>query len=366
MKVLRVCVYRYDLPLARPLVLQGCRVESRSGLVLRLEGENDAVAWGEASPLPGFSSESLQQVTDSAVQLPRALEGRLLHPLFGGITDRIRRWMGGFAAPPSLQFAIDAALLSLLAQARGVALCRLLSKHPLTRVPLNGLLAGTLDEIADEAAELRAAGYRAVKLKVGRRPVSEDIETVRTVREILGDEIALRLDANRAWDHDTAVRFARGIEGCGVEYIEEPLDDPSHLVDFSGRTGLPVALDETVVEVGARSLETWRGAKAAILKPTLLGGIEAAFWLARRACNAGMTPVFTSTFETGLGLVTLAHVAAAFYDSEVPVGLATRDWFRLDLLDGELPIAEGQFDMAELEGRCGAVRPECLQDVGYV
>ncbi len=365
MRILRVYIYRYDLPLAQPLMLQGCRVESRSGLMIKLKGENDVVAWGEASPLPGFSREDLQQVTDSAVQLPRAMEGRLLSPLFGLATNHIQRWLGGFAAPPSLRFAIDSALLSLLAQSRDVPLCRLLSKHPLTSVSLNGLLAGTRDDIADGAARLRAEGYRAAKLKVGRGRMLEDIETTRMVREILGDGVALRLDANRAWDHDTAARFARGIEDCGIEYIEEPLDDPSHLVDFSGRTGLPVALDETVVEAGPQGIETWRGAKAAILKPTLLGGIETAFWLAKRAHNAGMMPVFTSTFETGLGLVTLANMAAGFYDTDVPVGLSTRDWFQLDLLDGELPIAKGQFDMAELNAHCGNVREECLQEVRY-
>lgn len=136
---------------------------------------------------------------------------------------------------------------------------------------VNGLLdcQGSPEEAAAEAAALLAAGppYAALKVKVGRRadPL-EDAAALLAIRAAVGPGVRLRADANRAWSLDQAAAFARAAAGAALEYVEEPTADPADLAELHRRTGLPLALDESVDEGEAGALLrvlTRRGEEAA-------------------------------------------------------------------------------------------------------
>jgi O-succinylbenzoate synthase len=127
---------------------------------------------------------------------------------------------------------------------------------------------------------------------------------------------------------------------------------------------LPVALDETVVRHGECELEKWRGAAAAVLKPTLLGGFEISMYLARKAMNLGMTPVISSSFESSLGLIALANLAAFVNENDVAAGLDTADWFLADVLDGPLPIEKGRLDLERANAMVAQVNTNALRRLG--
>lgn len=362
MKIADVAVYRYDLPLKRPLLVKGGIVQVRSGLVLRVRADDGGVAFGDAAPLPGFSRETLGEAAAQAVGLTRLLRDRALPPEVGLITDRFERWFVTRDLVPSVKFALQAAVFRLLARARLLPGFPLAADDSRPSVPVNALLAGDTDAIAARARDARAQGYGTFKLKVGG-DIAEDIERVRLVREIIGLEARLRLDANRAWEEADAEAFARGVRDCAVEYIEEPLADPRRMIEFSARSGLPVALDETIAERGGEALEQWRGARALVLKPTLLGGFEITMWLARKAVNLGMTPVISSSFESGLGIAALGRLAAYTQSDDVAAGLDTLSWFAADVLDGPLPITDGALDLAGAQVLADRVPVERLQEL---
>ncbi|MCP4639835.1 MAG: o-succinylbenzoate synthase, partial [bacterium] len=361
-RVAGVTVYRYDLPLERPLNLAGCLVEVRSGVILRVESDAGAVGFGEAAPLPGFSMEPLHEVTEAALRSGHSLTGCPVPPDLASLGQAFEQWLGPHQLAPSLQFGIEMAILTMLADAEGVPLYRLLDRHPVERITLNALVGGSRQEVLTQARGLYEEGYRAFKLKVGRGTPKDEAKTVRALRRRVGKDAVIRLDANRSWDYDTAVAFAHTVEGCDIDYIEEPLDVPSRLVNFTTATGMPVALDETVVECGIDKLERWRGVKAAILKPTLLGGLEVTKWLACRAANLKMIPVITSSFESGLGLIALANLAAGLA-IEAPVGLDTHRWFRSDVIDGPFPVSSGQVDLGVAHALARHVRMDALREV---
>jgi o-succinylbenzoate synthase len=366
MRVASCRVYRYDLPLARPLTLKGKTIERRTGLVLRVTSDGGATGYGEAAPLPCFSHETTEEVIKQALRLASELPGKPVPQGLAALTDDFARWLRWQPLLPSLGNAVQMAVLNMLAGAESVPLCALLSPHPLTKVPVNALLTGTREDVLQGGTEARDAGYRAVKVKVGHARVDDDIETVRALREILGDDVALRLDANRAWDYDTALRFATAVLGCGIQYIEEPTDEPSRIVEFMGYSGMPVALDETVVERGTDMLEAWRGARAAVLKPTLLGGPEVTLNLARRARNTRMIPVLSSCFETGLGLLALANLASAMYEGNVAMGLDTRTWLGADTMEGTWRVEEGLLDVAHANTFATRIAFDRLQEIPHV
>ena len=353
-------LYRYELPLARPLHLRDKVLTHRSGLLLRFGyGEEKEAGYGDIAPLPGFSGETLEEAQEAVVRWSKLL-GHLpkSEPERGEALDFL-------AQTPSVQFGIECATFQFrhaIGSTRRLGLFSAARK----RVSVNGLLSGTLEEVVDHAQVLRNSGYRAAKLKVGRQDPEKDVEMIREVHRVFSG-VPLRLDANRAWDFDTAVAVSRGIAGCEIEYIEEPLITPERLEEFVRRTGAPVALDESVVEFGVKNvfLQSRQWAKAVIIKPTLLGGIMGCEKLAYEALEFGLKPVVSSCFESGVGLAALAHLASAITSEDIPVGLDTYDWLAADVLPRRFSVRNGVLDLDEVDACVAALDPGALECVYY-
>ena len=322
MKLAGFEVYRYGLPFSSPLVLKGATLHHREGFILKLFDDSGNEGRGEISPLPGFSREDLDEAGGQLGGLCRKTTGWELAAettRSGGLARALER----LEPAPSVRFGFELAVHNLYAAATGIQLPGLISDSPADTVSLNGLLSGPPEAVLDEAGRLREAGYRTVKLKVGGRPVEEEISLVRELNEVLGDDVKLRLDANRQWSLDKAGAFARGIKGIPLEYIEEPLADSSGLSSYAREYGVPVALDETLVGMPPEDLTDHGYARAIVLKPTLLGGISRTLQLARRAQDLGITPVLSSAFETGVGTLGLLALATGTGAGGAPAGLDT-------------------------------------------
>ena len=335
MKVTGLHLYRYTLPLDPAPEIKGGFLHRREGVLIRLTAGDGLEGWGEASPLPGFSRESLEEATRQLWDTKPAL----MDPdLSKGPEDGLRGVLEPLAPAPSVRFGMELAASNLYAAAREKTLPEVLGPRPGTEVSLNGLLAGPGDDVLKEARRMRSAGYPAVKLKVGRGAIEEEAALVREVVGILGGTIGLRLDANRAWTFEEALEFARATESCTYEYVEEPLADPTQLSRLVSSTGLPVALDESLAGMRPEALEGHRYARAVVLKPTLLGGIRYTFRLAERAQSLGMIPVVSSAFETGVGTLGLVALAACIGGGEIPAGLDTYRRFTTDILEPPLEL----------------------------
>lgn len=314
----------YTLPLTGPVAWGGESYRQRTGVLVRLADAEGRVGWGDAAPLPGFSPETLDQAQLALAEAGPALVGRDLDPAAVVADGPFHRALDGAGLPSSARFGLDLALADLAAQELGRTLPQALHPDPAVVLPLNGLiLAGDAPALA---SALAAAGYPAVKLKVGRRSVAEDVSAVRAVRDGLPPAVALRLDANRAWSWDQAVEFAGGVAGVALDYIEEPLAEPARLPELWHDTGLPVAVDESVQE-GAE-IRGW--ATAAVLKPTLVGGLIATLRRAAEARAVGARVVLSASFESGVGLRGVAALAAA--TGAAPAGLDTYRWLAADVL----------------------------------
>ncbi len=343
MRVVRHEIVPYRLPLIEPVVWNGERQTEREGVLLGLVGASGAQGWGDAAPLPGFSRESLADTREALEAVLPVVLGRALDPAdvlrpdgpFHQALDEAR-------LPSSARFALDLALADLAAQALGRTLPQALHPDPAVMLPLNALLMGDPTAVVAQAAERVAEGYRALKLKVGRASVKQDIQTVRAVREAAEARVELRLDANRAWAFKEAMRFAVGVRDVGVAYVEEPLRTPGELPALWLDSGLPVALDETVQEDGAE-VRGW--ATAVVLKPTLVGGLMAALRWAARARAVGARPVLSAAFESGVGLRGVAALAAA--TGAEAAGLDTYRWLGADVLS-PLPFNRPRVDVPAL------------------
>ena len=341
MRIANLDLYHYDLPLSGPVTFKDTTLHRREGALIRLTANDGQEGWGEAAPLSGFSPESLngaieQLRTTAPKLLGREMPANVLESDNTPLTE-----FTGLA--PSARFGLEVALLNLWAAYRGATLPDLLAGDPAKTVYTNGLISGSVERVLVEACSMAKEGYWAVKLKVGRRKVCEDVEVVRRVGEVLGDDVSLRLDANRAWGFDEAMAFARGISGVRIEYVEEPLAAPARLGELARDWGLPVALDESLVGMEPGDLERHAYAAAVVLKPTLLGGVSRAMRLAGAAKASGIAPVVSSSYEAGVGTGALVALAAAVGGE--PAGLDTYRALAEDVTESPLPLPAPTVDV---------------------
>ena len=195
---------------------------------------------------------------------------------------------------------------------------------------------------AEAAARCAEAGFRCLKLKVG---IGDDAGRLAAVRAAVGDKMAIRVDANGAWQSpDEAVAHLRTLAPAGIELCEEPVHGLEAMRATRVRSPVPVAMDETAAERGAAGSGA---ADAVCLKISRCGGISGLLRDARAARAAGTKVYVASSLDGPLGIAAGLHAAAGLRASG-PVaycGLATLAAFEdLDVLapqNGEIAVPAG-------------------------
>lgn len=234
-------------------------------------------------------------------------------------------------------------------------------------IPVNALISGAAQAAEDVAksGKLAAdAGFPAVKLKVGNRKLEDDIARIRALREAVGSEMAIRLDANRAWSPSEALRALHSLKPFDIEYVEEPLagisssNNPATfaestnltaLADIAAHSPIPVAADESISSVADLSKLPKLGIPVAVVKPAVLGNLCELFAASQMLLDEGVKVVVSSALDTSIGIACAAHFAAALGLSRTPCGLATAHWLADDLA-APLKIADGQISLPSTPG----------------
>ena len=161
-------------------------------------------------------------------------------------------WIGRAGATTMAQSAVDIALWDLVAQAAGEPLWRVLGGARAADVPIYNTHAGWLNfsiaQLQDEALRLLDRGYTALKMKVGLPDLAEDVRRVRAVRQAIGADVLLMVDANQKWDLVRAGNAARRLAEFDLSWLEEPLhpDDVSGHRELRQQSSIPIALGEHV------------------------------------------------------------------------------------------------------------------------
>lgn len=190
--------------------------------------------------------------------------------------------------------ALDIALYDLKAKRAGLPLSKLLGAHRDSVRTYNtsgGFLNASIDEVRERASQSIAEGIGGIKVKVGLPDTAEDLRRVRAVREHLGEDVPLMVDANQQWDRATALRMGRRLEELDLTWIEEPLDayDAEGHAELARALDTPIATGEMLASVAEhRQLITARACD--IIQPDAprIGGITNFLRLMTLADEAGL------------------------------------------------------------------------------
>lgn len=322
----------FSLPLRRPLATAAGTIERREGLLVRVESDDGHVGLGEATPLPGWTEPY------------EACEGALEDAVPKLTDDGPESALASLSGTPAARHGLSLALADLDARRDGVPLYRHLDgDEPVDSVSVNATVGdGDVEGTVEAATDAAEAGFGCLKVKVGARPVDEDVERLAAVRNAVGPDVTLRADANGAWDRETATAAFDAFADLAVEYVEQPLpalDLEGHAALRGGLVG--VAIDESLAEVTPERVVEADAADLLVLKPMVLGGVDEARSAAMTARDAGLRCVVTTTVDAVVGRLGAVHLAASLPDP-LPAGLATADWLADDVATDPALVADGR------------------------
>lgn len=344
MRLSAASIRTVTLRFAQPLRTASGDFRERRSVILTLQDADGVNGYGEAASWPGFGTESLARSVEVLRHATRLLRGAEVEPEASpaGLDALL-------ADAPAARSALEGATWDLMARRGGQPLAARLAAAlgPFRGPALAQVHASALllqrdpDSLRDEAQRVREAGFRAAKLKLGAGTPAEDLARARAVRQGLGAAVALRGDANGAWDEPTARAALAALAECDFAYVEQPL--PAADIDGMARlrreSPIRLAADESVsAGPGAIRIVEAGAADLLVLKPGAVGGPAAALGIAARAQRAGCGTVFTHAFESAVGAWHALHCAAAWGDPAEAHGLATAGLFEDDVAPA--PAAE--------------------------
>lgn len=225
-----------------------------------------------------------------------------------------------------------------------------------TRVPVNVTVPAVGPEQAHAITTRGGCGTAKVKVAEPGQTLADDEARVEAVRAALGPTGRVRVDANGAWDVDTAVRAIAALDRAagGLEYAEQPTATVEELALVRRRVGVPIAADESIRRAAdpyrVRDLEA---ADVAVLKVQPLGGVRACLRIAE---DIGLPVVVSSALETSVGIAAGVALAAALPELPYACGLATVQLLTDDTthrsllpVEGALPVEVPRVDEAALD-----------------
>jgi o-succinylbenzoate synthase len=327
MRLASVEVIPYALPFKKPYVTARGRLEQREMVLLRLRSDDGLVGLGEAVPLSLRGGATVAQIVTELEKLARRDN-----------VDETALGSGALKLSPPSRCAALTALLDLRGRrATGETASPEARSEP---VKCNAtLVVGEPAAVAADAERWASEGFSTFKLKLG---VGDDVGQVRAVRAALGPGARIRVDANAAWNVETAQRTLREIEPFDVELAEQPVATLEEAAQVSGSTSIPLAGDE--------SIETRRDAVRAValgayklagLKLSKVGGPEEAIAIAE------VLPSFVSSALDGpIGIAAAAQVAQTLDQAALGIprfahGLATQRLFASSVASVECELRNG-------------------------
>ena len=335
---MKMLVRRHALRLGQALQTSYGTLHEREVLEVSLTDADGIAGYGEAAPLEPYDGISLTRVEQAleryvpVVEATGAMNG-------AEIVDACRR----ADDLPEAFAAIDLALWDRAGRRAGRAVASLISDTPATAVTVNATLSA-LDRAgaSSQAAEAVAEGFGCLKLKVG---IGDDAGRLAAVRAAAGAHVALRVDANGAWNVEQAVHNIEALSPVGLELVEEPVHGLAAVREVRERVATRVAIDETAAEHGALTAGV---ADAVCLKIARCGGISGLLAAATLVRASGAEVYVASSFDGPLGVAAGLHAAAALA-SRGPIaacGLATLSMFEkmanpLATIDGQIAVPQG-------------------------
>ena len=314
-KIAAVEVVLVDLPTLRAHRLAMTTVTSQTLAIVRVNCDDGVTGLGEATAINGLaygdqSPEGIKSAIDNYIA--PGLLGFDASNVIGAMQGVSTRVQGSSYA----KSAVETALLDAQGLRLGVPVHTLLGGACRQSLPVLWALASgdSARDVEEGQALIAQRRHRVFKLKIGARPLDEDLAHVASVRVGLGDAATLTVDVNQAWDEPTAVRGIAALQAMGVSLVEQPISRRNRLgmARLAARFDIPIMADESVHDaVDAYDLASAAAADVYALKLSKAGGPWPTLRAAAVAEAAGIGMYGGTLLEGSIGSLAAAHTFAA-------------------------------------------------------
>lgn len=323
--------FEYELPFRSPFQTGSSDFRNRKGIVIQYR-ENGIDFLVEASPLPGFSSESFDEVRQSLIKQKRWIENYLNGEIsFQNIRDLANIKELNL---PSIQFSLSFLSLSVLANRQDKTFYDLFDQKTPQKIQINDVIGhGPTRQMQHQIERSIQQGFQVLKIKAPH-PVENLVSMLNQVHEE-HPNVQFRIDANQSWPKSEVRKNCELLQHLPIEYIEEPckLNDLNEIQEIQKISTIPIALDESISNLDQLKKVLKQFPEiVVILKPMMLGNfleIHETISHYRSSCKQ---IVVTTMLESRIGRSMIASAASLIGDPQLRHGLHTGHLFTDDLL----------------------------------
>lgn len=317
MKVIGIECRLVRLPTRRPHRWASLTAAVGSYVLVRLRTDEGIDGWGEATALAQWGGDHGRyygETPGTVLHVVKDIFGPILvgcDPLDrNGVYGQLEAAIRGHHYAKT---AVEAGLLEIGAKRAGLPVYELLGGRRRGRVPMThslGLLP--IEQVVEEVGQALAEGVRTIKLKVGE-DAARDVAVVMAVRDKVGPEIDLTVDANQGWGTPAeAIRIVRAMEPARLRFVEQPVAGIREMAAVAAKVSVPLMADESVWT--ARDMVEVASSGAAMLASIYTsksGGLGRAMQADAVALACGLGTNVNGSGETGVGNLANVHLAAA-------------------------------------------------------
>ncbi|MEO1711394.1 MAG: mandelate racemase/muconate lactonizing enzyme family protein [Pseudomonadota bacterium] len=331
MKIAAVKTHVLSAPLSEPFHWSFNRADTRAACIVEIVADDGTTGWGECFGPAPLNAAVIANFRTHLIGAPALATDLIWQSLYNTFRDQGQKGLVVTALS-----GVDIALWDLKGRHFGVP-CHVLMGGPIrTEVP--AYATGTyrretgdpLEYVVDEVKGYVAEGFGAVKLKIGL-DVEADVRLTRAVREAIGPDIGLMVDANHGFDALEAIAYGQAVADCDIGWFEEPVvpDDLASYREVKARQPIPVAGGECeFTRWGFRDVLETRAIDIIQPDTCAAGGLSECKKIADMATAFGVRYA-PHVWGTGIGLATALQLLAVLPDTPPRFG-ARKPWLELD------------------------------------
>jgi L-alanine-DL-glutamate epimerase-like enolase superfamily enzyme len=350
MKIAAIEAIPYSIPYRHPLHFASGSVHEADHVLVRVHTDDGVVGTADTPPRPYTYGETQKSIV--------AVVQDVFAPQLVGIEvfdrEKIQAVMARTIHNQTAKGAVDIAVWDVIGKTLGQPVTKLLGGYTDSLRVSHMLGFKPAQELLALALEFRETyGINTFKLKTGRRPLNLDIEAARVLREGLGEDAELYMDANRGWTANEAAEVLRRTSDLGLQFLEEP-DDAREVLGrrrLVTNSPIPIAADESAANLGEAAREILTGGANLLSVKTARSGFTEAAKIVGMAEGMGIDVYIGNQIDTQVGTVASVVFGAAFaHTAKRAAELSNYLDMTDDLLARPLAITGGRIHVPEGPG----------------
>lgn len=323
MLIREIKIFKSRIKLLEPFKISLGILDHAENVIVRITTDNGLIGFGECSPFKTINGESMDTGFIVGQYLGKVLIGK--NPLeIEECTNLMNKVIYGNT---SIKSAFDIALYDIASQHAKLPLYKFLGGNDSKQIITDYTISiDRAEKMASDAVKIKNNGFKIIKVKLGGTK-EEDIERIKQIRNKIGYDIPLRIDANQGWNCETAVEILRDLEPYNIQHCEEPIPrwDFMNLPFLKKNSLIPIMADESCCDHNdAARLIDLNACHRFNIKLGKSSGIFNALKIIKLADKAGIQMQVGGFLESRLGFTASAHLSLCndnikYFDFDTPL-----------------------------------------------